>query len=82
MTEISSLAFQTQDKTFKHGSCGYLVPNTEAKIVDLKNGNALGPNKKGELCIRGPQVFIEKISHIIYVVKYHIDFCFNQKLFK
>ena len=37
-------------------SCGKLIPNTEAKIIDLKTGEALGPNQTGELCIRGPQV--------------------------
>ena len=56
MTETTSSFFQTHDKTFSPGSCGYLLPNSEAKIVDLKNGNDLGPNKEGELCIRGPQV--------------------------
>ena len=57
MTETSPSVCQSQDKSFKPGSCGYLLPNTEAKIVDLKDGNTLGPSEKGELCIRGPQVF-------------------------
>jgi len=38
------------------GSCGLLVPNTEAKIKDLESGKSLGPNESGELLIRGPQV--------------------------
>ena len=65
MTETSPSVCQTQDETFRPGSCGYLLPNTEAKIVDLKDGNALGPNKKGELCIRGPQVYLST-SHTFW----------------
>jgi 4-coumarate--CoA ligase len=32
------------------------VPNTEAKVVNLATGEALGRNQDGELCFRGPQV--------------------------
>ncbi|KAF2878840.1 hypothetical protein ILUMI_27558, partial [Ignelater luminosus] len=43
------------------GGCGYLLPNTECKIValddDIKTG--LGCNQSGELLIRGPQVIIK-----------------------
>ena len=56
MTEASPTVCLTHDNAFMSGSCGYLLPNSEAKIIDLKSGNALGPNKKGELCVRGPQV--------------------------
>ena len=35
---------------------GQLLPNTEARIVDLSTGQLLGPNESGELHIRGPQV--------------------------
>ncbi|UCH41058.1 MAG: 4-coumarate--CoA ligase family protein [Gammaproteobacteria bacterium] len=37
------------------GSIGRLMPNTEAKIVDVESGEALGPNQQGEYCVRGPQ---------------------------
>ncbi|MFN8498309.1 MAG: 4-coumarate--CoA ligase family protein [Anaerolineae bacterium] len=40
----------------KPGSIGTLIPNTEAQIVDLAQGEALGPGAQGELWIRGPQV--------------------------
>merc|ERR1711997_1435875 len=33
-----------------------LLPNTEAKIIDIESGEALGLNQQGELCIRGPQI--------------------------
>ena len=32
------------------------APNTEVKIADLESGKALGPNERGEVCVRGPQV--------------------------
>ena len=68
MTETSPSVCQTQDETFKPGSCGYLLPNTEAKIVDLTTGNALGPNERGELCIRGPQVYITSLGiHFLHI---------------
>jgi acyl-CoA synthetase (AMP-forming)/AMP-acid ligase II len=40
----------------RHGSVGQLVPNTEAKVIDLATGETLGANQDGELCFRGPQV--------------------------
>ena len=43
-------------KNILPGSCGVLIPNTEAKIVHLETGEALGPGLTGELCIRGAQV--------------------------
>jgi acyl-CoA synthetase (AMP-forming)/AMP-acid ligase II len=40
----------------RHGSVGLLLPNTDAKVVDVATGEALGRNQTGELCFRGPQV--------------------------
>lgn len=56
MTELSPVATMTIVDLFKPGSCGILLPNTEAKIVDLETGEALGTNGRGELCFRGPHV--------------------------
>ena len=56
MTELSPLATVTPESNAKIGSCGVLIANTEGKIVDTSTGEALGPYKSGELCIRGPQV--------------------------
>ena len=71
MTELSPVVTSTRDDIFKPGSCGVLLPNTEAKIIDIESGEALGPNQQGELCIRGAQVsycictfMIEKIPHL------------------
>jgi acyl-CoA synthetase (AMP-forming)/AMP-acid ligase II len=40
----------------RHGSAGQLLPNTEAKVVDLATGQPLVRDQDGELCFRGPQV--------------------------
>ena len=56
MTELSPVVTSTRDDVFIPGSCGVLLPNTEAKIIDVKTGENLGSNQQGELCIRGPQV--------------------------
>lgn len=40
----------------KIGSIGLPLPGTDAKIVDLETGSELGPDKPGELLIKGPQV--------------------------
>lgn len=40
----------------KPGSIGWVVPETEVKIVDVASGAELGTNQDGELWARGPQV--------------------------
>ncbi len=40
----------------KSGSIGVLVPQTEARLVDVGTGTDLGPGQEGEMWIRGPQV--------------------------
>ena len=37
-------------------SIGPAVPNTECRILDLETGQELGPDQRGELYVRGPQV--------------------------
>merc|ERR1712150_249473 len=56
MTELSPVATMTIVDLFKPGSCGVLLPNMDAKILDLGTGEALGPNETGELCLRGPNI--------------------------
>lgn len=50
---LSSLDDEASDS-----SLGKPVPNTEVKIIriDDTKGSPLGPNEKGELLVRGPQV--------------------------
>ncbi|MBI3208768.1 MAG: AMP-binding protein [Candidatus Solibacter usitatus] len=40
----------------RHGSVGVLVPNTEAKLIDLSTGEEATSGAPGELWVRGPQV--------------------------
>ena len=40
----------------KPGSIGFAVPNTQFRIVDLRDGHDVAPGEPGELLIRGPQV--------------------------
>jgi acyl-CoA synthetase (AMP-forming)/AMP-acid ligase II len=58
LTETSPVltAHPPEQARIRHGSVGQLVPNTEAKVVDVATGEALGRNQDGELCFRGPQV--------------------------
>ncbi|XP_059089856.1 uncharacterized protein LOC131885733 [Tigriopus californicus] len=56
MTELSPVGTITPNKSIVEGSCGLLMPNTEMKIVDLSTGTNLPSGKRGELCIKGPQV--------------------------
>lgn len=57
MSELSVATSSGPSNTIL-GSCGILLPNTEAKIRDLETGESLGPNETGELLIRGPQVCV------------------------
>ncbi len=57
MTEtgpVTNVALYYEEPKF--GSVGPLVPNTEAKVVDVETGHELGPNERGEICVRGPQI--------------------------
>ncbi len=58
MTEASPVTHLVADGDGmrKPGSIGPLVPNTEARVVDLVSGIDLGPGEDGELLVRGPQV--------------------------
>jgi acyl-CoA synthetase (AMP-forming)/AMP-acid ligase II len=58
MTELSPVATITDETHASNntGSCGYLLPCTEAKIIDLETRQLLPSTDSGELAIRGPQV--------------------------
>jgi len=40
----------------KLGSCGYLFPSCEARVVDIADGRELGPCEAGEIWLRGPNI--------------------------
>ncbi len=57
MTEASPVTnMNSVSYPIKIASVGPLVPNLEAKVVDLITGKELGPNENGELCFRGPNI--------------------------
>jgi acyl-CoA synthetase (AMP-forming)/AMP-acid ligase II len=58
MTETSPVTHSSPSdpEQVRFGSVGVCAPNTECKIIDLETGSPLGPNREGELCVRGPQV--------------------------
>jgi acyl-CoA synthetase (AMP-forming)/AMP-acid ligase II len=57
MTEASPVTHLAPTRNNrKPGSAGRVVPNTEVKIVNPETREELGPNKEGELLMRGPQI--------------------------
>lgn len=60
MTEMSPLiALQTEaDIKRHHLDVGRLVPNTEARVVDVVTGKDSKPGEPGELWLRGPQMML------------------------
>ena len=58
MSELSPIGTFTPNSNQKLGSVGPLVSNTSAKIIDETTGESLGPNKEGELVVKGPQVMM------------------------
>ncbi|XP_068661328.1 4-coumarate--CoA ligase-like 9 [Aristolochia californica] len=58
LTETSGGVARTMGpaESYRYGTAGRLVENTEAKIVDAETGEALPPGKQGELWVRGPLI--------------------------
>ncbi|KAL4715648.1 hypothetical protein ACJJTC_006227 [Scirpophaga incertulas] len=55
LTETSPLVLMSPTGIEDYQTVGFPVSSTEAKVVDAEF-KALGPNKNGELLVRGPQV--------------------------
>jgi acyl-CoA synthetase (AMP-forming)/AMP-acid ligase II len=55
MTETSPVTHVNPIERNKPGTVGVLLPNTEARIVDLDSDEDVDPGERGELCVRGPQ---------------------------
>lgn len=58
MTELSPLShiLGPSSRHTKIGSCGRCIPSTWSKVIDIETGETLGPNRRGELLVKGPQV--------------------------
>ncbi|OTB06681.1 hypothetical protein M426DRAFT_318742 [Hypoxylon sp. CI-4A] len=60
LSETSPVLTKTNLVDWKryNGTCGKLVPNVEAKVVDIDSGRELAPGEgEGELWFKGPNVF-------------------------
>lgn len=58
MTEAAGITHTSIEAAHKNksGTVGPCAPNIECKVVDITTGAELGPNQRGELWIRGPQM--------------------------
>uniref|UniRef100_A0A1I8A4K2 AMP-binding domain-containing protein n=1 Tax=Steinernema glaseri TaxID=37863 RepID=A0A1I8A4K2_9BILA len=55
MTEITlACTLPVHGETQEIGNVGKVVPNFDLKVVDTNTGKSLGPEEKGEICVRGP----------------------------
>jgi acyl-CoA synthetase (AMP-forming)/AMP-acid ligase II len=57
MTEVGPAVTVPDFAAPRRGSCGKLLPNTQARIVDPATGRDRLPGQVGELWLRGPQLF-------------------------
>jgi len=55
MTETTLGVLMSTVTNYRVGSVGQIVTGMACKVID-ENGNALGPNKEGEICFNGPLV--------------------------
>jgi len=56
MTEMSPVTHLAPVGTPKPGSIGRLLPGIVCKIMDVDTGHAVGPNKPGEMWLKGPNI--------------------------
>ena len=56
LTELSPVSHCCPSDVDNPGSVGPPIPNTYSKIIDLETGEDVGPNCKGEVLVKGPQV--------------------------
>jgi acyl-CoA synthetase (AMP-forming)/AMP-acid ligase II len=57
MTESSGVVAVSYPDRYRLGSCGELLPGTEARVVDPATGADLERGVSGEIWFRGPQAF-------------------------
>ncbi|XP_077980605.1 uncharacterized protein LOC144435842 [Glandiceps talaboti] len=55
-TAITHVCYGNDPSQWPTGSSGTLVPNAEAKVVDVNTGETLPVGETGNLCLRGPSV--------------------------
>jgi acyl-CoA synthetase (AMP-forming)/AMP-acid ligase II len=63
LTECFGPLDSSADGKFVSGCVGSVSALTEIKIIDLNTGKSLGPNLDGEICLRGPQLFVGYLNN-------------------
>ena len=57
LTEASPESHNNPPSAFRAGTVGVPLPDTDCRVVDPDDpARVLGPNERGEVCLRGPQV--------------------------
>nr|BAW94791.1 firefly luciferase [Aquatica lateralis] len=56
LTETTSAIIITPEGDDKPGASGKVVPLFKAKVIDLDTKKTLGPNRRGEVCVKGPML--------------------------
>lgn len=63
MTELTLAGLDPSSGQQTPGSVGCLIPSTLAKVVDVSDGKPVAPGERGELLIKGNQVFSGYLSN-------------------
>ena len=63
MTELTLAGLDPSSGQQTPGSVGCLIPSTLAKVVDVSSGEPVAPGERGELLIKGDQVFSGYLSN-------------------
>ena len=70
LTESSPVITVAKNTSKNITTVGHVVPNSEIKIIDTENGKIKDPSTPGEICVRGPQVYIYLFTISYYYYKY------------
>ena len=63
LTETSPVTHATQPGKARSGSIGFVISNTEVRVVDPETGVDLGVGDEGEIWIKGPQVMLGYLNN-------------------
>lgn len=64
MTELTLAGLDPYSGSQTPGSVGCLIPSTLAKVVDVDSGKPVPPGQRGELLVKGSQVFTGYLANV------------------